>query len=39
MNGAAFRYTRTGAMAVLESTAPAGGYEKDELRYEITVKN
>jgi hypothetical protein len=39
MYGAAFRYSRTGAMAVLESTVPAGGEKKDELRYEITVKN
>ena len=39
MCGAAFRYTRTGATAVLESTAPVGGERKDELRYEITVKN
>ena len=38
MCGAAFRYTRTGATAVLESTAPAGGEKKDETRYEITVK-
>jgi hypothetical protein len=38
MSGAAFRYTRTGATAVLESTVPAGGEKRDELRYEITVK-
>lgn len=39
MCGAAFRYSRTGATVVLESTAPAGGEKKDEFRYEITVKN
>jgi hypothetical protein len=37
--GASFRYTRTGATAVLETTAPAAGNEKDVLRYEIVVKN
>ncbi len=36
--GEAFHYTRTEAMAVLESPAPAGD-EKGELRCEITVKN
>jgi hypothetical protein len=39
MSGAAFRYTRTGATAVLESATPAGGNAKDVTRYEITVKN
>ena len=39
MNGTAFRYTRTGATAVLESATPAGGGAKDVTRYEITVKN
>ena len=39
MSGAAFRYTRTGATAVLESATPAGGDAKDVTRYEITVKN
>jgi hypothetical protein len=39
MSGAAFRYARTGATAVFESTAPAGGAKTDELHYEITVKN
>jgi len=39
MSGAAFRYTRTGAGAMLESAAPAGGDAKDAVRYEITVKN
>jgi hypothetical protein len=39
MCGEAFRYTRTGATAVLESTVPAGGEKRDELRYEIAVKN
>lgn len=38
-NGEAFRYTRTGATAVLESTVPAGGEKKDGLRYEISVRN
>jgi hypothetical protein len=38
MSGAAFRYTRTGATAVLESPAPPGD-ERGGLRYEITVKN
>jgi hypothetical protein len=39
MSGAAFRYTRTGATAVLESATPAGGDAKDVTRYEITLKN
>jgi len=39
MGDAAFRYTRTGATAVLESALPAGGDAKDVTRYEITVKN
>ncbi len=39
MSGAAFRYTRTGATAVLESAMPAGGDAKDVTRYEITLKN
>jgi hypothetical protein len=39
MCGAAFRYSRTGATAVLESTVPAGGEKRDEVRYQITVKN
>ena len=39
MSGGAFRYTRTGATAVLESPAPAGTDAKDAIRYEITVKN
>ncbi len=39
MSGAAFRYTRTGSAAVLESATPAGGDAKDVTRYEITVKN
>jgi hypothetical protein len=39
MSGAAFRYTRTGATAVLESTVPAGGEKTDGLRYEIAMKN
>lgn len=39
VTGEVFRYTRTGTTAVLESPAPAGGDKKDELRYEITVKN
>jgi hypothetical protein len=39
MSGAAFRYSRTGATAVLESTVPAGGDAKDVTRYEIAVKN
>jgi hypothetical protein len=38
VTGAAFRYTRTAATAVLESPAPAGD-DKGELRYEIAVKN
>ncbi len=37
--GAAFRYQRTGATAVLESTVSPGGQKSDELRYQITVKN
>lgn len=39
ISGAAFRYTRTGAAAVLESAVPSGSNAKDEMRYEITVKN
>jgi hypothetical protein len=39
VTGETFRYTRTGATAVLESPAPAGGDEKDAVRYEITVRN
>jgi hypothetical protein len=36
-SGAAFRYTRTGGTAVLESVVPAGD-KPDILRYEIVVK-
>jgi hypothetical protein len=39
MSGAAFRYARIGAMAVLESATPAGGDAKDVTHYEITMKN
>lgn len=39
MCGAAYRYTRTGATAALESTVPAGGEKRDEVHYQITVKN
>jgi hypothetical protein len=39
LNGEAFRYARTGATAVLESPARPGGEKREELRYEITVKN
>jgi len=40
MTGAAFRYTQTDAVAVLESPAPtAGNEEKDALCYEIIVNN
>jgi hypothetical protein len=40
ISGEAFRYTRTGSTAVLESDAPPNGdKKKDALRYEITVKN
>jgi hypothetical protein len=39
VSGAAFRYTRTGATAVLESAVPPGGDAQDVTRYEITVKN
>ena len=38
MTGEAFRYTRTGAAAVLESPIPPGNKQK-VIRYEITVKN
>jgi hypothetical protein len=34
-----FRYTRTGATAVLESAIPAGGTERNRMRYEIAVRN
>lgn len=34
-----FRYVRTGSTAVLESSIPADGNEKDRIRYEIAVKN
>lgn len=37
-SGAPFRYTGTGATAVLESPAPAGD-EKGGLRYKVLVKN
>ncbi|HSW01983.1 MAG TPA: hypothetical protein VLI39_17585 [Sedimentisphaerales bacterium] len=39
MIGGPFRYTCTGSTAVLESSLPPGGDEKDRTRYEITVKN
>jgi hypothetical protein len=40
MTGAAFRYTQTDEVAVLESPAPAGGNEeRDALYYQITVTN
>jgi hypothetical protein len=39
VSGAAFRYSRTGATAVLESAMPSGGDAQDVIRYEITVKN
>jgi hypothetical protein len=39
LTGTAFRYAQTGTTAVLESPAPAGGNEKDALRYEIVGKN
>lgn len=39
MSGAAFRYMRTGATAVLDSATPAGADAKSATRYEITVKN
>jgi hypothetical protein len=39
MSCAGFRYTRTRAVAVLESAKPAGGGAEDVTRYEITVKN
>jgi len=39
ISGEAFRYSRTGVTAVLESPAPPGGEKKQELRYEITIKN
>jgi len=39
MNGEAFHYTRTGTTAVLESIVPAGGEKRDEVHYQITVKN
>jgi hypothetical protein len=39
ITGEAFRYERTGSTAVLESSIPAGGNEKDRIRYEIAVKN
>jgi hypothetical protein len=39
VTGEAFRYTCTGATAVLESPAAPGGEEKDAVRCEITIKN
>jgi len=39
ISGEAFRYSRTGATAVLESPARPGGEKREELRYEIVVKN
>jgi hypothetical protein len=38
MTGEAFRYTRTGAAAVLESPTPPGNKQK-VVRYEIVVQN
>jgi hypothetical protein len=38
-SGEPFRYTRTGATAVLESAIPAGGKESNRVRYEIVIKN
>lgn len=34
-----FKYTRTSAGAVLESAVPDGGDKKDQIRYEIVMKN
>jgi hypothetical protein len=39
LSGQAFRYSRTGVTAVLESPARPGGEKREELRYEIAVKN
>ncbi len=39
ISGDAFRYTRTGSTAVLESSTPPDGDVKDAVRYEIVVKN
>jgi hypothetical protein len=39
LSGQALRYARTGATAVLESPAPPGGEKREELRYEIAIKN
>jgi len=39
VTGEAFRYTRVGATAVLESPAAPGGDEKGAMRCEITLKN
>jgi len=39
VSGEPFRYTRTGATAVLESAIPTGGTANNRFRYEIAVKN
>jgi len=39
ISGEVFRYARTGVTAVLESPASPGGEKREELRYEIVVKN
>ena len=39
ISGEAFHYTRTGSTAVLESSAPPDGDNKDAVHYEIIVKN
>jgi hypothetical protein len=39
VSGEAFRYTQTGLAAVLESSAPPDGDNKDAVHYEIAVKN
>lgn len=37
-NGEPFRYAATGSTAILESFLPPGGSEKEQVRYEISVK-
>jgi hypothetical protein len=39
LRGKAFRYTRTGSTAMLESAIPSGGTEKHRFRYEISIRN
>lgn len=39
MSGQPFNYTRTDSSAALESVIPEGGDKRDQIRYEIVLKN